>query len=222
MRYDWNFPNTPRHCQCGEKHSTDHVLMCKKGGYVYMRHDNIRNLEASLLREVCKDVKIEPALQPIGSAETLSSNNANKARADVSAVGVWGALERTFFDVRVLHINSPSYMTKSPEQLYLQHEQEKKRMYNHRIIDVEKGSFSPLVFSTTGGMGPECTRFHKRLAELISLKRGEAYGDTMNFIRTRLRISLLRSTLIERRKKKLHAPSGCVIPEIPERESYEI
>jgi hypothetical protein len=107
MRYDWNFPNTPRHCQCGEKHSTDHVLMCKKGGYVYMRHDNIRNLEASLLREVCKDVKIEQTLQLIGSAETLSSDNANKVRADVSAVGAWGALES--------------------EQLYLQHEQEKKR-----------------------------------------------------------------------------------------------
>ena len=96
-----------------------------------MRHDNIRNFEASLLREVCKDVKIEPMLLPIGDAEIQSTNRADKARLDVSAVGVWGAMERTFLDVRVLHMNSPSYMKKSPEQLYHQHEQEKKRTYNH-------------------------------------------------------------------------------------------
>ena len=228
MRYNWNFPNTPRHCACGAKHSTDHILMCKKGGYVSMRHDNLRNLEASFLREVCKDVKVEPVLQPIGEAETLSSNRAEKARLDVSAIGVWGVMERTFFDVRVMHINSPSYMNKTPEQLYIQHEQEKKRTYNHRIIDVEKGTFSPLVFSTTGGMGPESARFHKRLAELVSLKRGESYSDTMNFIRTRLRISLLRSTLIavrgERGKgKRNYTPLQDVsFNLIPERESYEI
>ena len=64
-------------------------------------------------------------------------------------------------------------MEKKPEQLYIQHEREKKRTYNERILQVEKGSFTPLIFSTTGGMGPECARFHKRVAELISSKRGE-------------------------------------------------
>ena len=192
-----------------------------------MRHDNIRNFEASLLREVCKDVKIEPMLLPIGDAEIQSTNRADKARLDVSAVGVWGAMERTFLDVRVLHMNSPSYMEKSPEQLYHQHEQEKKRTY-HRVIEVEKGSFSPLVFSTTGGMGPECTRFHKRLAELISAKRGESYADTMNYIRTRLRISLLKSTLIavrgERGKGRRNNTSlqDVSFNLIPERETYEV
>jgi hypothetical protein len=228
MRYDWNLPDTPKHCACGDKYTTDHIFMCKNGGYVSMRHDNIRNLEASLLREVCKDVKVEPNLLPIGNTETESKNQAAKARLDVSAIGVWSAMERTFLDVRVMHMNSPSYMNKSPEELYHQHEQQKKRAYNHRIIDVEKGSFSPLVFSTTGGMGPECTRFHKRLAELISVKRGESYADTMNYIRTRTRISILRSSLIavrgERGKRRR---SNTNIQDvsfnlIPERDTYEV
>ena len=178
------------------KNSVDHTLNCKRGGYVNMRHNNIRDFEATLLSEVCKDVKIEPMLLPVGNSETSSSNQAERARLDVSAVGIWSTFERTFLDVRVVHVNSPSYMDKTPEQIYLQHEREKKRTYNHRILQIEKGTFTPLVYSTTGGMGPECTIYHKRIAELLSVKRGEAYADVINFIRTRIRFSLLKSTLI--------------------------
>ena len=88
-----------------------------------MRHNNIRDFEASLLREVCKDVKIEPELQPLGTSDDLDSKT---ARLDVSAVGVWSAMERTFLDVRVMHPNSPSYMNTSPVALYKQHQREKK------------------------------------------------------------------------------------------------
>ena len=162
-----------------------------------MRHNNIRNFEAHILSDICKDVKIEPELLPIGNTRTLSTNVADKARLDVSAVGVWSPMERTFLDVRVFHPNSPSYLNTSPEQLYLQHEREKKRVYNDRVLQVEKGSFSPLIFSTTGGMGPEATKYHKRVAELISAKRGETYSDVVYHIRTRIRFSLLKSVLVK-------------------------
>ena len=79
--------------------------------------------------------------------------------------------------------------------MYRQHEREKKRTYNERIIQVEKGSFTPIVMSTFGGMGAEAERFHKRLAELIALKRHETYSSVINYIRTRLRFCLLRSVL---------------------------
>ena len=49
-----------------------------------MRHNNIRDFEATLLREVCKDVKVEPVLMPVGVDGTDSSNDAEKARLDVS------------------------------------------------------------------------------------------------------------------------------------------
>ena len=41
---------------------------------------------------------------------------------------------------------------------------------NRRVLEVEKATFTPLVFSTTGGMGKEAEKFHKRLAALISEK----------------------------------------------------
>ena len=54
-------------------------------------------------------------------------------------------------------------------------------------------------------MGPECTKYHKRLAELIANKRNESYADVMNFIRTKIRFSILKCTLVairgERGKK---------------------
>ena len=229
LRYGWKIPNTPFHCGCGEKNSVDHTLNCKLGGYVTMRHNNLRNFEASLLSDICKDVKIEPELLPVGDSSTQSSNSAEKARLDVSAIGVWSQMERTFLDVRVFHPNSASYMNTDPQQLYIQHEREKKRMYNDRILQVEKGSFSPLIFSTTGGMGPESTRFHKRVAELISAKRGEQYSDVVNHIRTRIRFSLLKSILVAvrgergRRRREISVPlSDISLNLVPDRASYEV
>ena len=71
----------------------------------------------------------------------------------------------------------------------------RKKAYNERIINDEKGSFTPIVMSTTGGMGVEADRFHKRLALLISEKRKEEYSHVVNYIRTRLRFALLKSTV---------------------------
>ena len=131
-------------------------------------------------------------------------------------------------DVRIFHPNSASYRGKSIDKLYEQHETEKKHKYNHRVMQVEKASFTPLVFSTTGGMAPECTSFHKKMANMISQKTKEEYSQVMSHLRTRIRFSLLRSTLIavrgERgkcRKPKVDVTelSFNTIPDMP---SYEV
>ena len=176
LRYGWKIPKTPFLLQLWEKNNIDHTLNCKSGGYVIMRHNRIRDLEATFLKEVCKDVRIEPELLPIGNVELGGANTAEKARLDVSAVGIWSPMERTFVDVRVMHPNTPSYRNKKVEQVYNQQEQGKKRIYNQRVLLVEKASFTPLVFSTYGGMGPECTRYLKQLAELIPHKTNEDYS----------------------------------------------
>ena len=90
-----------------------------------------------------------------------------------------------------------SYSGKSLAEVYQQHEKEKKDKYNQRVIDIEKSSFNPLVFTTTGGMAPEseCNRVNKRLAEKIADKRRKPYASVITYIRTKLRFALLRSTL---------------------------
>ena len=69
-------------------------------------------------------------------------------------------------------------------------------MYNDRVLNIERASFTPLVFATTGGFGKECSLFFNRLAELLSLKRKELYSSVVAHIRTRLRFALLRAILV--------------------------
>ncbi len=83
--------------------------------------------------------------------------------------------------------------------MYRSHECEKKRKYNARVLQVEKASFTPLVFSTTGGMGDEADHFYTHLALKISNKTGQRYCDTIAFIRRRLRFDLLRTCVISLR-----------------------
>ena len=213
-RYDWRMPGTPSHCSCGKENTTDHMLICKLGGYVTMRHNRIRDLEAELMREVCLDVRVEPALIPIANDTHRGGNTANKARLDVSGIGVWGPYEKTFLDIRVMHPNSPSYLNKPIDQVYTAHEDEKKRDYLERVIQVERGSFTPIVMSTHGGCGKEAERHHKRIATLIAEKRKENYADVMNYVRTRLRVSLLKSVLTAirgvRGKRRAAAPVSSI------------
>ena len=197
LRYGWRVPHTPNYCSCGGENSIDHALSCRRGGYTIMRHNKVRDLEAELMREVCNDVRVEPELLPLNNEQTVNGNVAQ--RLDVSGNGVWGPQERTFLDVRIMHPNAPSYREKDIQQVYRQHEQEKKRTYNERIIQVEKGSFTPIVLSTFGGMGLEAERFHKRIAQLIAAKRKDDYPSVINYIRTRLRFCLLKSVLVSLR-----------------------
>jgi len=44
-------------------------------------------------------------------------------------------------------------------------ETEKKKHYNNRVIEVEHGSFTPLVFATLGGCRREAEIFLKKLSE---------------------------------------------------------
>ena len=93
------------------------------------------------------------------------ANTAPDARLDIVARGFWERQRSAFFDVRICHPNADSYRDMDLNQIYRQHETEKKRQYASRVLEVEQATFTPLVFSTTGGMAAECKRYHSRLAE---------------------------------------------------------
>ena len=196
--------HTPHFCGCGKKNSVDHTLICMKGGYVHMRHNALRDLNAELQREVCRGVVVEPQLLPLENEIHMDINGTNAARAatDISSRGIWSTFEHTFFDVRVLHPNAPSYKDTSPAALYNNHEKEKMSKYASRILAVDKGSFTPLIYTTFGGWGPQATAYHKKLASLIAKKRNEDYHHVINHIRTKVRFSLLRSILVAMRGER--------------------
>ena len=70
-----------------------------------------------------------------------------------------------------MHPNAPSYVDKSIDQVYTAFEKEKKKAYNERVIQMEKGTSNPIVMSTSGGVGNEADRHHKRITPLIAEKR---------------------------------------------------
>ena len=87
---------------------------------------------------------------------------------DIRERGFWSAAQDAYFDIMVFHTNAPSNSSGSISAAYKKHEDIKKRAYGQRVRDVEHGIFTPLVFSTTGGMGQEATTFYKRLADMLA------------------------------------------------------
>ena len=61
-------------------------------------------------------------------------------------------------------------------------------------MDVEHGSFTPLVFSCLGGMSVECNQFYNKVADKISEKRDISISKGRAWVRTKLSFCLLRST----------------------------
>ena len=55
----------------------EHALSCKKGGFVTNRHNQVRNITATLLNEIYNDVQIEPQLQSL-SGKYFDAKTANK------------------------------------------------------------------------------------------------------------------------------------------------
>ena len=198
LRYGWTPSNLPANCGCGSSFSVEHALTCAKGGFVHCRHNEIRDLTATLLTEVCKDVRVEPELQPV-THEVLNGATANSqdgARLDIAANGVWGGnFERTYFDVRVFNPHAPTNRHTQLSSCYRKHEREKKRAYEQRVREVEHATFTPLVMAATGGLANEANVFYKRLASMLATKWDHSYNTTLCWLRCRLAFSLLRSSI---------------------------
>ena len=167
------------------------------GGFPTLCHNEIRDLTANLMSEVCHDVCVEPHLQPI-TGENLNGASAitdDGARLGIATNGFWGGQrEQAFFDVHVFNPHAPSN-----EQLlaacYRKHENSKKRAYEQRVQEIEHGSFTPIVLSLAGGLGKAATTCYKRLTSMITEKQDLPYSTTISWIRCLLSFSLLRSAI---------------------------
>ena len=93
-------------------------------------------------------------------------------------------------------------MTYKQIYMYKKRENEKKRQHAERVMEIEQGTFTPLVFTTIGGMADECVRYHSRLAELIANKNRESYSSAISRIRAKVSFShrTLCDTMLERLK----------------------
>ena len=63
-------------------------------------------------------------------------------------------------------------------------------------MDIEHGTFTPLVFSGNGSMGPEAELFHKNMASKMSEKTGECYPGITNYMQCKISFIILHATVL--------------------------
>ena len=163
----------------------------------------MRDLFASLLQDMCHDIKVEPQTLTADPTQTLtghilssSTNSSDEARLDVSARGFWQRGQRAFFYVKVFNPFAKSHLNQRLETAFTSIDNEKKRHYNQRIIEVEHGSFNPLVFTPYGGSGREAEGFLAELANKVSENKHMSYSIVIGWLRAKLSFNLLRSAVL--------------------------
>ena len=163
---------------CSDPHDHNFYCIAGHGGFTIQRQNELRDLTAQLLSEVCHDVVVEPDLQPL-TGETFQYQCAittDDARLDVRACGFWGdRSERAYFDVRIFNPLAKSYKTRQYPP-FSPRPRLKCRSYDQRVREVEQASFTPLIFSVSEGMGKAATVTYKRLATLLATKWLEPYS----------------------------------------------
>ena len=79
--------------------------------------------------------------------------------------------------------------------MYRLHENAIKQEYGARVREVEMGTFTLLMMSTSGGLARESTVFYKWLAACLADKCGVSYPLVMTWLRCRIAFALLRSAI---------------------------
>ena len=171
IRCNWPLDKIPSQCICGASFGVAHALSCKNGSFITLRYSEVRHITSELLDEVYINVRKEPILQEANNEDLPREANKNKeVRLDISALNFWTTGQRAFFDVVIWQLRA--------------NENEKKRSYGDRVLQIENRPFTPLVFAVNG-----------RLAEAIADKRKVPISIVSNNIRTLIWFSLLRSTI---------------------------
>ena len=188
-------------------------MSCKNGGYVIRRHNRLRDMFAELLNQVADEVQIEPPLEPLtGERLDTGSITAKDARLDIAARGFWQQYEMAYFDVKVFNPYAKSYMNQPLDSAFSSGESTKKRAYNNRVIRIEHGTFTPLVFSSCGGNGFETGAFVSKLTEKLAEKKDLHESVVANYIRTKVSFELVRSQVAcirgSRRLRKIRIDPG--------------
>ena len=138
--YGWCLNAIPTRCVCGRPFRVDHTLNCLKGDFL----TKLSHVHGG------RDVWVEPHLQPLTGEDIEQPAQTQKpdlTSVPVVGITVWESLHGC---------------------ACLQwHEQEKKRQYDQCTREVEHASFSPLVFSTSGGISKSTSIAYKRLAHQL-------------------------------------------------------
>ena len=114
----------------------------------------------------------------------------------MSAKKLWINGLTAFCDVKVFNPLARCNLNHGLPVVHEKNENEKKRKYNLRILQVEHGSFTPLAFLCFGGVSRGCSRFFSHNAECLANGRKEPKSKISAWIKARLNFALIRSMLL--------------------------
>eukprot|EP00804_Cyclotella_cryptica_P017895 CCRYP_001275-RA/>CCRYP_001275-RA protein AED:0.09 eAED:0.08 QI:0/-1/0/1/-1/1/1/0/754 len=215
LRYGMVPRGLPRKCDgCGAGFTVEHGLNCKKGGLVSLRHNDVRDEWAHLCGLALGESRVttEPLIfygdgmrtQP-GSGHNVNGNSlGEEARGDVSAHGFWQRARSTVFDVRITDTDAKSYGNCSSSKLLERFAREKRDKYEEACLERRK-DFTPLCYSVDGMPCEAARSAERRLASLLAVKWDRQYSEMVNFIRTRMSLSVVRSNTLLLRSERAHS-----------------
>ena len=118
LRYGWPILGLPVSCSCGESFNVQHVMLCKKGEFVTLRHNKVRDITATLLSDVFKDVELEPSLLTLNEKEQTMRKTA-KLPLDICARSFWVNGQKAFSDVRIFDPNTRRHSKQTLKQCFI-------------------------------------------------------------------------------------------------------
>ena len=160
----------PSQCLYGQNYDVTHAMYCKRGGFIIMRNNNVRDFESNLIKTTFNDVEVELKLQKVDNEE-LNGLTGDDARPDIRARAVWREGQNTFFDIRLTNSNACSKKHLPVSTILKKHEKENRNM-----------ELSPHWVFLTGGKGPETSMFHKHIARYGSRSISKTQLSWMTFL----------------------------------------
>ena len=178
-----------------------HGLLCKKGGLVVRRHNEIRDELGYLVSQALAPsaVRDEPLINHSHAVEEAKNpetspvkNNKDEERGDLLIRGFWSPATDLIVDVRITDLDSKSYRKTSPEKALAKQEKEKKDKYLSACLERRK-HFTPFVVSADGLKGKEALALLRRLAAMLSDKWQRPYADVCGYVNARMSIAIIRA-----------------------------
>jgi hypothetical protein len=188
LRYGKDPINLPSHCDAdGEAFNVNHALNCPRGGLIYGRHNEMRDLNCALLESSgLKQVVSEPIVQ-----ESVVDGDKG-LRADWGVRGFWEPQRQALFDVCILNADSVSLVNLPLQTIFEVRCNKKKHDYSE-AAEARRASFTPFIATCDAVLERNAENYLKRLAIHLSKKWKSSYPSTMGWLRARMQICIIRS-----------------------------
>ena len=177
LRYSWSIANLPTPYACGSTLTIQHSMSWKKGGFINICHNDVRDLTAKILSEACHDAQVEPTLLPL-TGERIEHRTAietNETRLVIRARGFWIRWQQAFLDVTVFDPNACQYSNSSYRNVMQPTKKKKSLTITNALCMSNKEPLTPWYFqfmviwvenvklSTQGWVTPSWKPWHSQI-----------------------------------------------------------